>query len=116
MPRSGPALLTWKIDPTQPHWNTATNTPKAAPMESRFMIAAVSGMTMLRNTIVNNRNESTTTRPMNRGSFDVEHPGEVHEDGGVASDVDADAGAGDGGGDGLGAEVVDQVGGGWRPG
>ena len=39
-------------------------------MESRFMTAAVSGMTMLRNTTASSRNESTTTRPMNSGSLD----------------------------------------------
>ena len=56
--------------PSQPHWNTATITPKAAPMESRFMAAAVSGMTMLRKTAASNRNDSRTTRPMNRGSLE----------------------------------------------
>src|ERR1035438_2257572 len=30
----GPGPPTWKTDPSQPHWNTATKTPKAAPMES----------------------------------------------------------------------------------
>ena len=44
--------------------------PKAAPMERRFMAAAVSGMTMLRNTMASSRNDSTTTSPMNSGSLD----------------------------------------------
>ena len=85
-------------------------------MDSRFMAAAVSGMTMLRNTMASSRNESTTTRPMKSGSLDDEHPGEVDEDGGVPADVDGHPGAGHDGGDGRLAEVVDQVGGGRRPG
>ena len=38
-------------------------------MDNRFMAAAVSGMMMLRKTMANNRNESTTTRPMNSGNL-----------------------------------------------
>ncbi len=67
----GPGPPTWKTDPSQPHWNTATRTPNAAPMESRFMTAAVNGMTMLRNTPASSRKESATTSPMNRGSLEV---------------------------------------------
>ena len=66
----GPGPPTWKTAPNQPHWNTATRTPNAAPMERRFITAAVRGMTMLRNTMDSRRKESSTTRPMNRGSFD----------------------------------------------
>ena len=43
----------------QPHWNTATRMPKAAPIDSRFMTAAVSGMTRLRNTMARRRNENS---------------------------------------------------------
>ena len=39
-------------------------------MDSRFMTAAVSGMTRLRNTTASSRNDSTTTSPMNSGSLD----------------------------------------------
>ena len=56
-------------DPIQPCWNTAVRTPKAAPMDSRFITAAVSGMTIERKTIASSRNESKTTSPMKRGSF-----------------------------------------------
>ena len=67
---TGPGLATWNTEPSQPHWNTATRTPKAAPMERMFIAAAVRGMTMLRNTMANSRKESTTTRPMNSGSLE----------------------------------------------
>jgi hypothetical protein len=30
-------------DPNHPHWKTATMTPYAAPIDSRFMIAALTG-------------------------------------------------------------------------
>ena len=35
------------------------------------MTAAVSGMTRLRNTIISSRNDSSTTRPMKSGSFEL---------------------------------------------
>ena len=53
---------------TQPHWNTATITPYAAPTDSRFMTAALSGTRIERNTIISSRNDSTITAPMNHGS------------------------------------------------
>src|SRR3569832_1953013 len=40
---------TWNTVPSQPHWNTATATPYAAPMESRFMITALIGTRIDRN-------------------------------------------------------------------
>ena len=40
-------------------------------MESRFMQAAVSGMTKLRNTVIRRRNDSSTTRPMKSGSLEL---------------------------------------------
>ena len=40
----------------QPHWNTATSTPYAAPMESRFISAAFSGTTTERKTSISRRN------------------------------------------------------------
>ena len=45
--------------------------PSAAPIDNRFMTAAVSGITMLRNTVMSNRNDRITTRPMNSGSFEL---------------------------------------------
>ncbi len=47
----------------------AVTTPNAAPAESRFMTAAVSGMTRLRNTAISSRKLSSTTTPMNSGSL-----------------------------------------------
>ena len=67
----GPVWFTWNTEPAHPHWNTATRMPKAAPIDSRFMIAAVRGMTRLRNTMARRQNESSTTRPMKSGSFEV---------------------------------------------
>ena len=58
-------------EPASPHWKTATRMPNAAPMESRFMTAAVSGMTKLRNTVISRRNDRSTTRPMKSGSFEL---------------------------------------------
>ena len=40
-------------------------------MDSRFMIAAVRGITKLRNTVISSRNDRITTRPMNSGSFEL---------------------------------------------
>ena len=40
-------------------------------MDSRFMTAAVSGITRLRNTVISNRNDRITTRPMKSGSFEL---------------------------------------------
>ena len=57
--------------PRSPHWKTATSMPSAAPMDSRFMTAAVSGITRLRNTVINSRNDRITTRPMKSGSFEL---------------------------------------------
>ena len=45
--------------------------PNAAAIDSRFMTAAFSGTTRLRNTSASSMNESSTTTPMNNGSFEV---------------------------------------------
>ncbi len=58
----GPARLTPKTEPSQPHWNTATRIPKAAPIESMFIAAEIRGMTRLRNT-TGQQEERTTGRP-----------------------------------------------------
>ena len=47
----------------------AVTTPNAAPAESMFMTAAVSGIAMLRNTAISSRKLSSTTTPMNSGSL-----------------------------------------------
>jgi hypothetical protein len=52
---------------SHPHWKTATITPYAAPIDSRFMMTAFSGTRMLRNTVMRSTNESRSTRPMNSG-------------------------------------------------
>ena len=63
----GPSLPTPKKLEPQPHWNTATTTPYAAPIDSRFMMTAFSGTSRLRNTTISSRNESTSTAPMKIG-------------------------------------------------
>ena len=68
---TGLVPLSPMMEPPSPHWNTATRMPNAAPMESRFMQAAVSGMRSERNTIINKRNESSTTKPMKSGNFEL---------------------------------------------
>ena len=63
----GPPLPMPSVSASQPHWKIATTTPNAAPAASRFMTAAVSGMTTLRNAISSSRNDSPTTAAMNSG-------------------------------------------------
>ncbi len=46
----------------QPHWKTATITPYAAPMESRFISAALSGTTTERKTSISSRNDTADHR------------------------------------------------------
>ncbi len=55
----------------QPHWNTATITPYAAPMDSTFITAALSGTRIERNTTMRSRKLSAITAPMNHGSRDA---------------------------------------------
>ena len=66
----GPVRLTPNTDPSQPHWNTAVRMPNAAAIDSRFITAAFSGTTRLRSTRASNRNDRSTTTPMNNGSLD----------------------------------------------
>ena len=75
-----------------------------------FITAAVSGMTKLRNTMAKRMNDIRTTSPMNSGSLDVKHVGEVDEDGRGPAHQDLDPGVVHGLGDGGVAEVVDQIG------
>jgi len=51
----------------QPHWNTATTTPYAAAMPSRFMTTAFAATTGARNTAVSSRKLSETTEMMKTG-------------------------------------------------
>ena len=55
--------------PSQPHWKIATITPSDAPMLSRFITAACSGITSERNTTISSSADSSTTTPMNSGSL-----------------------------------------------
>ena len=55
--------------PSQPHWKITTITPSDAPMLSRFIAAACSGITSERNTTSSSSAESSTTTPMNSGSL-----------------------------------------------
>ena len=57
----GPDLATPSRSLPQPHWNTATITPYAAPIESRFITTALSGTSTLRNTSISSRNDNTST-------------------------------------------------------
>ena len=50
-----------------PHWNTATTTPYAAPIDNRFMMTALSGTSRLRNTAMSNRKLRSSTAPMKNG-------------------------------------------------
>ena len=66
----GPVFSTPNTLLNQPHSNTATTTPYAAPIDSRFMITAFSGTRRLRNTAIKSRKLSRSTAPMNTGSRD----------------------------------------------
>ena len=54
-------------DDAHPHWNTATTTPYAAPIDNMFMTTALSGTSSDRNTIISNRNDSVSTAAKNSG-------------------------------------------------
>jgi hypothetical protein len=57
--------------PPQPHWNTATRMPKAAPMLSRLSSTAFSGTTTERKTSTSNRNDSASTAVTKAGRRSV---------------------------------------------
>ena len=65
----GPVLSTPSSDAPQPFWKIAVTIPSAAPVESMFITAAVSGIAMLRNTTISSRKLSSTTMPTNSGSL-----------------------------------------------
>ena len=54
-----------------PHWKTATTTPYAAAIDSTFINTALIGTSTLRNTIINNKNDSSNTTAMNNTSRSV---------------------------------------------
>jgi hypothetical protein len=62
----GPAL-TPRMLPPQPHWNAATITPYAAPIDNRFMKTAFSGTNTERKTSMSSRKLRTRTAPMKIG-------------------------------------------------
>ena len=55
----------------QPHWNTATTAPYAAPIDSKFMMAALSGTSSERKTTISSRNDRAMTAAMNSGSREL---------------------------------------------
>ena len=63
---TGPAPALISEEP-QPHWNTATTTPKEAPAASRFITAATTGTSTLRNATISSRQPSRTITPTNSG-------------------------------------------------
>src|SRR6266566_8946956 len=65
----GPVWVTPTRPFSQPNWNTPTITPNAAAAENRFMIAAVAGMTRLRNRIISKMNDRATTMTTNNESL-----------------------------------------------
>ena len=58
----------------QPHWNTITITPKAAPMLRMFITAAFTATTIERNTNVSSRIDSNSTAAMNQGRRSLTRP------------------------------------------
>ncbi len=71
---TGPALPTPSALAPQPSWKTSTTTPKAPPAASRFITAAVAGMSRLRKASMSSRNPSRMITPMNSGSLPVSTP------------------------------------------
>ena len=64
---TGPVLSTPKSPPIQPHWNTATSTPNAAPTDTRIMSAAFRGTRIERNTAASNTKLRPITMAKNSG-------------------------------------------------
>src|SRR3954451_16985092 len=59
--------------PAQPHWNAATITPYAAPIDSRFMITAFNGTRTERKTTITRRNDAVRPAPSNDGTGDARY-------------------------------------------
>src|SRR2546421_2282577 len=60
--------VTPSAGPPQPHWKTATTTPYAAAIDSRFIAAAFSASSGARNITSNSTNAASTTTAMTTGS------------------------------------------------
>jgi hypothetical protein len=60
--------------PSHPHWNTATTTPYAPPIDSRFITAAFSGTVTERNTTISSRNDAARIAEMKIGRVSVSCP------------------------------------------
>ena len=73
----------------QPHWKTATITPYAAPMESRFITAALSGTTTDRNTMRQQQHGDADHEADDQPQPLGEQVGDVGEQRRVAGDLDA---------------------------
>src|SRR3954451_15583873 len=58
----------------KPSWKTRVTTPNAAPAASRFITAAVRGISRLRNAIISSRQPSSTITKMNNGSLSGSTP------------------------------------------
>ncbi len=67
----GPVVVTPSSEARWPSWNTNVITPSAAPIESTFMNAALTGITSERKTIASSSSDSPTTTAMNSGSFEA---------------------------------------------
>ena len=65
----GPARPRPNAPVPQPHWKNAVSTPNVAAAASRFITAAVAGMSRLRNATTSSRKLSPTIARMNHGIF-----------------------------------------------
>ena len=108
----GPGRLTPNSDPSVPCWNTATMTPKAAPIDSRFMTAAVAEDQQAAEDHREQQERQAHHEPDEQRQLVRQHLREVGEQGGVATHQNGEPAAMDDGGDGVLAKVVDEGGGG----
>ena len=66
---TGPAWPRPNASVPQPHWKNAVSTPNEAAAASRFITAAVAGISRLRNATTSSRKLSPMMARMNHGSF-----------------------------------------------
>ena len=66
---AGPAWPRPNASVPQPHWKNAVSTPNEAAEASRFITAAVAGISRLRNATTSSRKLSPMMVRMNHGSF-----------------------------------------------
>src|SRR5262249_10756075 len=69
MASTGPTLPSPSASLPQPHWKMAITTPNEAAAASRFITAAVSGTTTLRNATISSRKARPTMTARNSGSL-----------------------------------------------